>query len=616
MPRPPAISCLMPVRDGERFLAEAVESVLTQSFSDLELVVVDDGSTDSTPRLLDEFASRDSRVVVVGKEPGRNLAEALNLGARNCRAPIIARLDADDVAMPERFQQQVRFLAENPEVSLLGGQALLVDEDGREFGRAAYPLSDSELRTALDTMNPFVHSAIAMRRDSFEQVGGYRVNFDHAEDVDLWLRIAEGHQLANLPDVVVKYRIHGNQLSLGKQEVQPLFAVAARASARARSAGGPDPFEDVLRIDEAFLKSHGATGEEITAAVVDAAAWLGRTTDRAGYPADAGRLFDLAYARARSDSGSPALVASVHRSLARRHQERGNRFRANMKAAQAKIVDEASSAMATKPIVRRLIQTVMHRSAQALGWRVVVPLLRARSRRRLGSLEPGAATIVTVNWNSWPYLEVLIDVVKRRSPPGTRIIAVDNGSQDESPKRLADRDDVRTVALPMNMGHELAMDIGVLLCETEFVVALDVDAFPLNERWLQELLGPLSDGAMVSGARLNREYVHPCCWAMRTARFVEQGHSFRSRYQPRSEGRDASGDVGEEISTREAPNVHFLEVTSQRGPGDVGTVFGGLVYHNFYATRFNTTSEQTLDGVVAPGDPGQAWEDALRRYVR
>lgn len=253
--------------------------------------------------------------------------------------------------------------------------------------------------------------------------------------------------------------------------------------------------------------------------------------------------------------------------------------------------------------------------AQILGWRVAVPALRVRARRRLGKLQPGAATVVTVNWNSWPHLEVLIDVVRRRSPAGTRIIAVDNGSVDGSRERIAAHPDVRGLLLPANVGHELAMDLGVLLAETEFVVALDVDAFPLHDDWLERLLTPLSEGAQVAGARLNREYVHPCCWAMRKARFVERGHSFRAHYQPREEGRDASGDVGEEISAAEAPNLRFFEVTSQRGPGDVGTVFGDLVYHNFYATRFNATSEQTLDGVVAPDDPSRAWEEALQRYV-
>ncbi len=102
---------------------------------------------------------------------------------------------------------------------------------------------------------------------------------------------------------------------------------------------------------------------------------------------------------------------------------------------------------------------------------------------------------------------------------------------------------------------------------------------------------------------------------MRTERFVRQGHSFRSHYRPRAAGRDASGDVGEEISAAEAPDLHFFDVTSQRGPGDVGTVFGDLVYHNFYATRFRATDEGTLDDVVAPEDPRSAWREALRRYV-
>jgi hypothetical protein len=253
--------------------------------------------------------------------------------------------------------------------------------------------------------------------------------------------------------------------------------------------------------------------------------------------------------------------------------------------------------------------------AQIVGWRLAVPALRARARRRLGKLRPGAATVVTVNWNSWPHLEVLIDVVRRRSPAGTRILPVDNGSVDGSRERISEGEDVEGLLLPANVGHELAMDLGVLLAETEYVVALDVDAFPLHDDWLERLLAPLSEGAQVSGARLNRSYIHPCCWAMRKARFVEQGHSFRAHYQPREEGRDASGDVGEEISAAEAPKLHFFEVTSQRGPGDVGTVFGDLVYHNFYATRFNATSDETLDGVVAADDPARAWNEALERYV-
>jgi glycosyltransferase involved in cell wall biosynthesis len=255
-------------------------------------------------------------------------------------------------------------------------------------------------------------------------------------------------------------------------------------------------------------------------------------------------------------------------------------------------------------------------AARTIGWRVVLPLLRWRARRRERELRPGKITVLTVNWNSREQLDVLIETVARLSPPGTEVLVVDNASRDGSRERLAADRRIDAILLPVNVGHDLALDLGVLSCDTEYVVALDVDAFPLHDRWLQQLLAPLKAGARVSGARLNRAYVHPCCWAMRTARFVEQRHSFRSRYRPRRHGRDASGDVGEEISAREAPDLYFFDVVSQRGPGDVGTVFGGLVYHNFYATRFRATGRRRLDGVVERDDAVSAWDEALRRYVR
>lgn len=338
----PAVSVLMPVRDGELFIAEAIESILSQSFADLELVVIDDGSTDSTPRILERFAADDPRVAVHRREPGRNLSQVLNFAAELAKAPLLARLDADDVALPDRLRQQVSFLAANPEVALLGGQALLINGSGREFGKAGYPIHDDELQAALREGNPFVHSAMTMRREAFEAAGGYRVNFDHAEDFDLWLRIAAGSRVANLPEIVVKYRIHGDQQSFRKQEEQATFSAAARASAEARCGGQDDPFEGADPIDEEFLLSHGVSKEELAASIVSSVTWLARTTDRAGYPDAARRLFETAYAKARSEAGSPALVASVHRSMAYRHAEQGHHFRAKLKAAQARLAERGS----------------------------------------------------------------------------------------------------------------------------------------------------------------------------------------------------------------------------------------------------------------------------------
>jgi glycosyltransferase involved in cell wall biosynthesis len=259
-------------------------------------------------------------------------------------------------------------------------------------------------------------------------------------------------------------------------------------------------------------------------------------------------------------------------------------------------------------------------TARSAAQRAVVTAVRLRARARLGRIIPGGVTIVTVNWNSVNYLRVLLSAVERFTTNcDVRVIVVDNASVDESREFLRSRPGVRVIRLPWNFGHPSALDVAFLMSETEFVIALDVDAFPIRGDWLDRLLDPLRSGSTISGARLNRSYVHPCCLAMRLERFVRLGHSFRSTYVPRHyrDGVliDASGDVGEIMSARDGGPLHFLEVSSQFGPGDVGTVFGGVIYHNFYSTRFAAVAHQRLDGVVARDDPQKAWSTACQLYL-
>jgi hypothetical protein len=338
---PPQVSLVLAVYNGEDYIRDAVESVIAEQKPTIELVVIDDGSVDSTPEILREFEDRDRRVVVHRKE-STTLASALNVGFGIARGALLARLDADDVDLPGRLQAQAEHMNANPDVVLLGGQALLIDDRGREFGTAHYPLEDAELREALRTTDPFVHSTVMMRREAFEAVGGYRTNLPHAEDLDLWLRIAEVGRIANLDRPLVKYRIHDRQTSLQSQVDQTIHVAATRISAQARLLGEPDPLDGATQIDEDFLLAHGVDRREITAAIVNSATWLGRTSGRAGYLETEAALFASAYERARSDSGSAALVASVHRSVSRRHAERGQRLRAKLKSAQARLVERSN----------------------------------------------------------------------------------------------------------------------------------------------------------------------------------------------------------------------------------------------------------------------------------
>jgi hypothetical protein len=252
---------------------------------------------------------------------------------------LLARLDADDITIPGRLEAQMKVLEGDPRIVVVGGQAELIDDSGVTFGVAEYPTDDAQLREALRTANPFVHSATMMRRSAFDAVGGYRSNLAHAEDLDLWLRLAEHGALANLPRPVVRYRIHATQQSLRKQRGQAVHAVATRMAARARAAGEPDPLEGATRIDEGFLIAHGVDRTEISRRIVSAACWLGRTSGRAGYPAAERAMFEAAYETARSEAGSPALVAAVHRAASLRHAEQGHPLRASLMAARAALAE-------------------------------------------------------------------------------------------------------------------------------------------------------------------------------------------------------------------------------------------------------------------------------------
>jgi glycosyltransferase involved in cell wall biosynthesis len=274
----------MPVRDGEGFVVEAIESVLGQTVSDLELIVVDDGSTDSTPRLLAGVA--DPRLHVL-TQPAHGLAAALNAGCAEATAPVIARMDADDVALPDRLERQLAFLDANPDVALAGGGIVLVDEAGREFDREPAPAVPS-----LVERNDLVHGTVVMRTEAFRELGGYRL--DQAEDYDLWLRFQERHGVAAVDELVIRYRFHPGQFSVTKLERQALGALCVRAAARTRRAGQPDPLDGVERLDEVVATRLGVARAEIDRDVVADAVHWAATLMRVGRDNEARALLDTA----------------------------------------------------------------------------------------------------------------------------------------------------------------------------------------------------------------------------------------------------------------------------------------------------------------------------------
>lgn len=261
----PRVSVVMPVLNVERFLAEALASILGQSFTDFELVVVDDGSTDSSPAILAEFARRDPRVRVVRQEQA-GLTPALNRGWRLARAAYIARMDGDDVALPDRFERQVAYLDGHPRVGVVGGAFIVLTDAGERLGTITYATADGDLRRDLRRYNCIPHPTAMIRREALEGVGGYRL--ERAEDYDLWLRIADAWKLANLPDPVLLYRHHPHQYSVSHLGRQAAGALAARAAARLRADGLADPIPADGRITPDVLRLLGIAEADVERAIL------------------------------------------------------------------------------------------------------------------------------------------------------------------------------------------------------------------------------------------------------------------------------------------------------------------------------------------------------------
>ena len=238
MTAPELVAALLPVRDGERYIGEAIESLLAQEMYDaanLQIVIVDDASTDGTVARITSY--EDDRIMLIRRERSTGLADALNAGLAVIEAPLVARLDADDRAAPDRIERQRAFLRDSPAVAVVGTAARLIDSAGRPVGERGSSASSRELAHRLRSRNVLVHPSVMFRREAVAQVGGYQRSAGRFEDYDLWLRLAATWDLASLPDALTDYRLHEGQLTsrrVAEREALATIATSRRALARAR----------------------------------------------------------------------------------------------------------------------------------------------------------------------------------------------------------------------------------------------------------------------------------------------------------------------------------------------------------------------------------------------
>jgi glycosyltransferase involved in cell wall biosynthesis len=207
----PLISVVMPVYDREQFVAESIESIINQTCTNWELIIVDDASTDRSVEIIESYTKLDKRIKLIKRSVNR-YKEVRNIGLREARGAYYAAHDSDDISRKDRFKKQVDFLEQNPEVALVGSDSVIIDVSGFTIGSRKYPKSHEEIIQKAIKFAPFCHSSVMVRMDIMKEMNGYSEIRSNAEDYNLWLRILKKYKSYNLEEHLLQYRLSGNQV--------------------------------------------------------------------------------------------------------------------------------------------------------------------------------------------------------------------------------------------------------------------------------------------------------------------------------------------------------------------------------------------------------------------
>lgn len=238
----PKISVIMPCFNAVDFVSESIESILNQTFTDFELILIDDGSTDASLNIIKQYARTDSRILVIEQE-NTGQSEARNRGILASRGEWIAILDSDDLALPTRLEQQLAYLDKNPDFVMIGSDFIEIDGFGHTIKCHHYPGTHSVLMKRLQRIMAFPpHSSLMYRTEVVKRIGGFNNRYVRSEDWDLWLRLAEQGRVTCLNRPLVKVRKHANNISDHEGgRTQALYGLAASICHFLRCKGAVDP---------------------------------------------------------------------------------------------------------------------------------------------------------------------------------------------------------------------------------------------------------------------------------------------------------------------------------------------------------------------------------------
>ena len=223
----PKVSIIIPTYNQSQYLEEAMESVLNQTYQNIEIIIVDDGSTDNTSEVVKSF---DNKIIYIPQK-NKGASSARNAGIKKAQGQYVAFLDSDDMWIKNKLEKQIKFIQNNPEIGLLGTGCYQMVDINKMIYKKIFPAKNEILQKDLIKYNPFIQSSVIIRKDIFNDIGLYDEKFKESEDYDLWLRIAQKYKVANIQEALVTKKYYEKGLSKDKDNKQLYFVLKAKKNA-------------------------------------------------------------------------------------------------------------------------------------------------------------------------------------------------------------------------------------------------------------------------------------------------------------------------------------------------------------------------------------------------
>jgi len=226
----PKISVVMSVFNEKKYLEKAIKSIINQSFSNFEFIIIDDGSADGSAEMLDDWAKEDKRIKIIHQK-NIGLTKSLNKGIKIARGKYIARMDADDISMPTRLEKEINYLKKNPKTVLVSSFVKIIDEKGHEIGELTPAVTYDKIKKMSIFSCQIYHSSSMFGKKIFEKIGGYNEKYIYAQDIELWFKFMKAYQVANIPEFLLLWRKSPKGIGVRKRRDQEKFDRKAKMEA-------------------------------------------------------------------------------------------------------------------------------------------------------------------------------------------------------------------------------------------------------------------------------------------------------------------------------------------------------------------------------------------------